>query len=333
MPETGFGASHGWVIFVPSMTEDTIDEELPKQTPKQVAWGIAKTLLKIGFTGALLYFVFRKIPVADVKKVFLSCDPLYLFLAFLTFVVSQIISSWRLLGIFRTIGLDLSFTYNFRLYLLGMFYNLFLPGGIGGDGYKIYLLKKHFSHSGKKIFWSIMMDRLSGVWALALIAITLLIFIPQIGFHYSIPLAAFFAGTAIYYFVVRRFFKDFGPAFVPAHLKAVGVQSFQVISVILILLGIDFAGKFSPYLFTFLISSLASIFPLTVGGLGAREYVFTHASGIFDMNQAIAVFISISFYLISALFSFFGLYFVLRPHRLRHAEQQTTAATDPSTTV
>jgi glycosyltransferase 2 family protein len=29
-----------------------------------------------------------------------------------------------------------------QLYLLGIYYNLFLPGGIGGDGYKIYLLKQ-----------------------------------------------------------------------------------------------------------------------------------------------------------------------------------------------
>lgn len=306
------------------MQEEEIDEERPKQTPKQVAIGVVKTLLKIGFTGVLLYFVFSKINFAEVRRIFLSCNPLYLFLAFLSFVVSQLISAWRLQSFFRAIKLHLRYVYNFRMYLLGMFYNLFLPGGIGGDGYKIYLLKKHFSHSGKKIFWSIMLDRVSGVWALSFIAVALLIFIPQIGFHYTIPLAVFFVGTIIYYFIVRKFFADFASVFFITHLKAIGVQSFQIISIILILLGLDFTGKFSPYLLTFLVSSLVSIFPLTVGGLGAREWVFTHASGIFNMDPNTAVFISLTFYIISALFSFFGLYFVLRPHRLKHHEEINT---------
>jgi len=32
-----------------------------------------------------------------------------------------------------------------------MFYNLFLPGGIGGDGYKIYLLNKLSNKSIKSL--------------------------------------------------------------------------------------------------------------------------------------------------------------------------------------
>ncbi len=33
-------------------------------------------------------------------------------------------------------------SYNLRLYYTGMFYNLFLPGGVGGDVYKVMVLKK-----------------------------------------------------------------------------------------------------------------------------------------------------------------------------------------------
>lgn len=57
------------------------------------------------------------------------------------FNISKIISSIRLNRYFKDINLSLSQTYNLKLYYLGMFYNLFLPGGIGGDGYKIYIIK------------------------------------------------------------------------------------------------------------------------------------------------------------------------------------------------
>ncbi len=279
---------------------------------KKKLWNIAKPVLKVLITGLLLYFVFKKIPLKEVQEVFYKCNPLYIVFALLVFFISQIVSSWRLRTYFSAKGLELSFWFNFRLYLLGMFYNLFLPGGIGGDGYKIYLLRKKYKISGKKLLSAIFLDRLSGLWAIGLITLTLIYFIPRIDIPRSWPTTAFIAGSIGYYLVLRRFFFIKTYTFFTAHVKAVMVQSLQVVSIILILLGLDFTGKFSPYLFTFLASSLVAIFPFTVGGLGAREYVFTHASEYFSMDQPTAVFISLSFYIISALVSLIGVYFVFR---------------------
>jgi hypothetical protein len=94
------------------------------------------------------------------------------------------------------------------------------------------------------------------------------------------------------------------------------VQSMQVISVILILYALNFEGKFSPYLFMFLVSSLVAIFPFTVGGLGARELVFVYGAQYFEMDQHLAVIISLLFYCISALLSFSGIYFVFNPQKI-----------------
>ncbi len=52
-----------------------------------------------------------------------------------------------------------------------MFYNLFLPGGIGGDGYKIYLLQKNYQTGTKKIFGAVLADRISGMVALVVLAL------------------------------------------------------------------------------------------------------------------------------------------------------------------
>jgi uncharacterized membrane protein YbhN (UPF0104 family) len=197
-----------------------------------------------------------------------------------------------------------------------MFYNLFLPGGIGGDGYKIFLLRKKFEIKGRRLLQAIFFDRLSGLWALGLINATLVIFIPYLGVPNWVPVLVVAIGTIAYYVIMRKFFSDYSEYFVLSHIKALMVQSMQVISVILILYALNFEGKFSPYLFMFLVSSLVAIFPFTVGGLGARELVFVYGAQYFEMDQHLAVIISLLFYCISALLSFSGIYFVFNPQKI-----------------
>lgn len=283
---------------------------------KKKIWNIAKILLKISITGLSLYLVSKKVEFNDLKDAFNESNPLFLFLAFIAFVISQLISSSRLNTFFKGIGLKISETYNFKIYLLGMFYNLFLPGGIGGDGYKIFLLRKKFEIKGRRLFQAIFFDRLSGLWALGLIISALVIFIPYLGIPNWVPVIVVALGTVVYYIVMRRFFKDYSHRFILTHIKALLVQSMQVVAVILLLYALNFDGKFSPYLFMFLISSLVAIFPFTVGGLGARELVFVYGAQYFHMDQHLAVIISLLFYCISALLSFSGIYFVFHPQKI-----------------
>lgn len=283
---------------------------------KKKLWSIVKLFIKLAVTGLSLYLVFKKVDIKDLKEAFSKANPAFLIIAFICFVVSQLISSSRLNTFFKGIGLRLSYGYNFKIYLLGMFYNLFLPGGIGGDGYKIFLLRKKMDIKGRRLFQAIFFDRLSGLWALGLIISALVIFIPAFGIPSWLPICVVAAGTVIYYLVMRRFFPDYSHYFVNTHLKAILVQSMQVICVIFLLYALHFDGKFSPYLFMFLVSSLVAIFPFTVGGLGAREIVFVYGAELFGINQHIAVMISLLFYCTTALLSLSGIYFIFRPQEL-----------------
>ena len=283
---------------------------------KQKSWNIIKLFIKLGVSGLSLYLVFRKVEIPDLKEAFYGANPVFLLIAFVCFVVSQIISSSRLNNFFKGIGLHISELYNFKIYLLGMFYNLFLPGGIGGDGYKIFLLRKKMEIKGRRLFQAIFFDRLSGLWALGLIVSSLVIFIPKLGIPNWIPIVVVAFGSVLYYLVMRKFFRDYSHHFVVTHIKALLVQSMQVIAVIFLLYTLNFEGKFSPYLFMFLVSSLVAIFPFTVGGLGAREVVFVYGAEMFGIDQHIAVLISLMFYCISALLSFSGIYFVFNPQKL-----------------
>src|SRR5690606_2362861 len=123
-------------------------------------------------------------------------------------------------------------------------------------------------------------------------------------------------GTMVYYMVLSRFFKDFRAGFVRNHFRALVSWSFQLLAVIFLLYALDFKGKFSPYLFNFLLSSLAAVFPFSVGGLGIREIVNVEGAAYFNLDQHAALLISLLFYLISALLAVLGAYFLFNPKKL-----------------
>lgn len=305
---------------------------------QQRIWRTIRTLLKIGVTAAALYWVFSKVesdyreqalesikagsdefPLSFwefIKQAILGSNPFFLVVAFTAYCCSIVIASSRLNGFFKGVGLELSERYNFKLYLLGLFYNLFLPGGVGGDGYKIYFLRRKFKVKGRKLLSAVFFDRLSGLWALCLITSALVIFIPRLQIPNEIPIVVVVLGSMIYYVVIRRYFPDYSKRFILTHFKALGVQSMQVICAIFLLYALGFEGKFSPYLFMFLLSSLVAVVPFTVGGLGAREMVFVFGAEYFQLDGHLAVLISLLFYLTSASLAIFGSYFIFHPQGL-----------------
>ncbi|MFT7349137.1 MAG: hypothetical protein ACI8VZ_001444, partial [Candidatus Paceibacteria bacterium] len=135
------------------------------------------TALKISISAVLIYFIFSKINIGDVVDTIKRTQPLYLLVAILAFVLSKVISSFRLNLYFHELKIYLTQKSNLKLYLLGMFYNLFLPGGIGGDAYKGYLIKKKFDIETKKVVAVLVLDRLSGMLLLFIYACVLTLFL------------------------------------------------------------------------------------------------------------------------------------------------------------
>ena len=316
-------------------------------------WRVIKTIVKICITVVALYWVFSKVesdyreqalerinegsddfPLSFwqfIKQAIVDSNPVFLVLAFTAYCVSILIASSRLNGFFKGVGLELSERYNFKLYLLGLFYNLFLPGGVGGDGYKIYFLRRKFKIKGRRLLSAVFFDRLSGLWALCLITSALVIFIPRLQIPNKVPIIIVLTGSFAYYIILRRYFTSYSQHFAMTHLKALGVQSMQVVCAIFLLYALGFEGKFSPYLFMFLLSSLVAVVPFTVGGLGARELVFVFGANYFQLDAHLAVLISLLFYLTSASLAAFGSYFIFRPQGLGEDKLPTTEEVEMNT--
>ncbi|SHF14863.1 hypothetical protein SAMN04488522_102247 [Pedobacter caeni] len=283
--------------------------------PKNL-FSIFKILIKLLLTAGALYWVFSNVDTKALGATLAQADPIMLFGSFIAFFFSQLFASSRVRTFFECIGIELSEWLNYKLYLLGMFYNMFLPGGIGGDGYKIFLLRKDYGVETRKLVMAVFMDKLSGLWALTILLLVLLSNVS------GLPVPAYWAwlligaGTAGYYLMLRLWFKQYSGSFVKIHLKALGGQTCQLLCALFILYTLRVEGALLPYLLLFMASSLLALFPLTIGGLGARELVFMYGAKYFVLDPQIAITISLLFYSISALSSLPGAYFVFHTKTL-----------------
>jgi len=283
---------------------------------KNNLWGRIKTPVKVAVTAGALYWVSTNIHFRELKEPLERCNPVYLVVALMCYATSQVLASSRLRSFLTAIGLRVSERYNLRLYQVGLLYNFFLPGGIGGDGYKIYFLKKNHAIRGRRVLTAVFFDRLSGLWALSVIICCLVMFMPRFRIPNMLVIAVLMVGTATYIYVLWRFFRDFFARFIITHVKALAVQGLQTCGAVLILLALNHDGKFSPYLLVFLCTSLVAIIPSVLGGLGLRESLMGFGAAHFGLDIRLAILLSLVFYLISLLVASSGAYYILRPQRL-----------------
>ena len=242
-----------------------------------------KTILKLILTGLALYLVFRKIDTAQLFEILKTIQWIWLVPAVILFVLSKVATAVRLNQYFKNISLQLSEWKNWKLYLIGMFYNLFLPGGIGGDGYKVYLLNKHFKLPVKKLLQAALLDRLGGLVAIVFLLFGLFLIVEvELDFLESelwngLMVAGLILTVPGFWLVQKLFFKDFLPSFWSANAWSFAGQLAQLIFAWFILMGLGIHNNILAYQLVFLLSSIVAVLPLTIGGVGARELVFVYA--------------------------------------------------------
>src|SRR5690606_17204769 len=150
-------------------------------------------------------------------------------------------SSIRLLIYFHDIDVPLDQSRNLRLYWLGMFYNLFLPGAISGDAYKVILLKSWFDTPYKKSGAAVLLDRISGMLALVVLLAWLGGMVLSPLWQPLLVTAGALGGLIALRIVVTRWMKDFRNSYFSTLAWGLAVQGMQVLSVYAIMsaLGLD----------------------------------------------------------------------------------------------
>jgi uncharacterized protein (TIRG00374 family) len=131
---------------------------------------ILLTVLQLAVTGALLYWVFHDPAVRTAMGVAIrEADFRWIAAAILAYIVVEVaaVVRWRIL--LKVQGISLTTARITGLFLIGMFYNQFLPGGTGGDVVKTYLLWKETPGKKPGALLAVLFDRMIGLIALIII--------------------------------------------------------------------------------------------------------------------------------------------------------------------
>lgn len=270
-------------------------------------------LLKLGFSIGAIAWVLSKISFKEVIDVVSTANPYYLSLAFLSLVLSFVLSAFRQNLSFKNTGADLSQMLNLKLFWLGMFYNLFLPGGIGGDGYKVYLVNKYRKNGIRKNIGTMLVNRISGLVAVGMITVALY-YLSDLHIMFGkavwigIPLA--YIG---YYLMLKYFFNGFLNIHAGLFWWSMALQMMQLFSALFILLSFSQSDNLYDYLFLFFVSAIATALPITIGGIGAREMVFVIGAKSLELNNELCIAMSFMFFIFSAIISLGGIYWVYFP--------------------
>jgi len=269
-------------------------------------------LLKVAFTLGALYVVLTQADLSEIWSYIKKADPLYLLIALLVINFGQVISGLRMRYYFGTDNLIMTRKFSILLYYLGMLFNLILPGGIGGDGYKAYILKKKLNFCWKSSIRLILCARASGLLFLFVVAFLMCY---ASDFIMSLPYAPFLVTLGLigifpcYSICARYILREKLSVQIGAAKYSFWVQAIVAITAFFILESLGFEGDKIDYLILFILSSITSILPISIGGIGLRELTFFYCAPFMALDPELGVAISAIYFIVNSIASLPGLYF------------------------
>ena len=123
------------------------------------------TLLKAAVTIGVIVFLVNRLGLKTILSITATAKPVWLITALAVFLVSSLIgvAQWRILLANRRIPLP--FGRACPLYMIGMFFNNFILGGIVGDALKVASIRNR-DGNGKAGLAATFLDRFAGLWAM-----------------------------------------------------------------------------------------------------------------------------------------------------------------------
>lgn len=135
--------------------------------------------IKISIAVAMLFYLFSsgRLHTEKLPYLFHRQNIGFFLLSGLAFLISQIIAAGRLMFILEKIDMHISFLKVCKLTMVGNFFNIVVPGTVGGDVVKgAYLFRAEEGQKGRSV-GIIMIDRLMGFFALLFMGAVALIYL------------------------------------------------------------------------------------------------------------------------------------------------------------
>jgi uncharacterized membrane protein YbhN (UPF0104 family) len=293
-------------------------------------------LLKIAVSGGLIAYFLARIHVERFIDTLVSAKLSLILLALATYLVSQAISAVRWTVLVRPLGIRTPFKDIVSYYLIGMFFNLFAPGTVGGDVSRVYYLVRDpgRDEQGRSVptvraAMSVLMDRAIGMVVLIWIGAAGLVLFPRYPVPSSIRsltlmLAVVFAACAVLTPVLWRVLPQDGYSIIVklglilrsyrAHWIALiyGIVLSLIVHLIQawmhLVMGraLNLAIPFSYCLIVYpLVGTFAAI-PISLNGLGLREGGYIFLLGLIGITTENGVAFGLLLFIIVALDSLVG---------------------------
>ena len=265
---------------------------------------------------SLIFFIFSKVEWSEFISIVTRINPIYICIPIILFFFPGVWSSvlkWKqLLSIH---GIDMPFKQLYLYYLIGIFFNNFLPTTVGGDISRVHYLN-HGINKPAEITSSIIVERLTGV--IALVFLTLFSIMLEISFIFEHPsllyaVSIFFIILSSIFFIYKYInFEKYIPKFKCLsntktkiielydaiyyyhHNKRVLWMAF-LLSIIFILIGVlstylyflslDIKIPILKLLLIYTIVQLLGLLPISINSLGVTEGSYIILFGLIGISS------------------------------------------------
>ncbi len=293
-------------------------------------------LIKLLVSGGLIGFFLTQIHIERFVDTLLSANFSLIAVALGIYLCTQAISAVRWTVLVRPLGIGVPFKHMLSYYLIGMFFNLFAPGTVGGDVSRVYYLVKHQERDGQlrtvpmvRAAMSVLMDRAIGMAVLIWIGAAALLLFP----NYPVPatirsitlfLALGFVACGVLLPVLRRWLPEVGNSTVvklrlvfrsyKSHWNAIiqGILLSLVVHLIQAGMHVVMGRALNlvlPFSFCLIVYPLVGTFaaiPISLNGIGLREGGYVLMLGLIGITTENAIAFGLLLFSIVALDSLIG---------------------------
>jgi glycosyltransferase 2 family protein len=253
---------------------------------------LLKTFVKYAVAFALLALVVRQVGTGRIIVSLRQITLPYWALAFVLASGAQIVMALRMQFFFRASGVALGTRFAVMLYYVGAFYNFLLPGGIGGDAYKVLVASKRMQLPAKQGIRIMVADRASGLCVLMLVLAGALY---GIDFSGSIPFAGALLAAAVsitliaYVVLCHRLLRQPADVMLRSLPYSMLSQLLWMATLGVVWLSIGDKRHLIEYVALYCAASIAAMLPVSVGGLGIKEATYYYGSELMQTLAGVSV--------------------------------------------
>jgi len=277
--------------------------------------------------GLVVYLIFL-VDWNRAFKILKGVDKIYLIIGFLLWVFGLVFASLRWHLILKDNNLKFSMLKSYKGYLRGMFYNIFLPGVVGGDVIRIGICRFQTDCELGTATASVLLERISGIFTLFIfLFLSYSIFFDKFlaGINFQFLKYLFLIGLLFIIFFIVLFLlrykftewlsgKDLNRflSFLSVGIKVFCSVRLGTLLIVLVLSSLfQSIDIFACFLFSKAIGIklslpiffgivplvyFATVLPVSLGGLGVREGAFVFLLSIFGVGTTEAITLSFLMY-------------------------------------